>query len=272
MKLRFHAWMLAVVTLLLAAGCGGPPEDSLARISREKKIRVGYISYFDITFRDSRTGDTRGVLVDVLVDVMAELGIGKDRIEFVETDWQNFSLGLEADKYDLSIAGTFNTPARAKAVNFGRPVFYLGNGAVVRKHDDRFTRIEDFNREGVIIAVVQGEQGYEYARKHLTKATLHALAGSDLSLAPLQVKLGQADAALSDQYILRRYVDRNPEVKDALADAPYDVLPICWSVSKRPTDAALLAYVNRRLDTLEQSGRLAETLRRYPMIPYATVK
>lgn len=77
MKLRFHAWMLAVVTLLLAAGCGGPPEDSLARISREKKIRVGYISYFDITFRDSRTGDTRGVLVDVLVDVMAELGIAR---------------------------------------------------------------------------------------------------------------------------------------------------------------------------------------------------
>lgn len=277
MKVVRRAWLLTLIGVALgptviSVGCRSRSEDSLARISREKTIRVGYISYFDITFSDARTGETKGVLVDVLTEVLSDLGIDKDRITFVETDWQNFGLGLEAGKYDLSIAGTFNTPVRSQVVNFGRPIFHLGNGAVVRRDDDRFGRIEDFNREGVILAVVQGEQGYEYARKHLTKATLLALAGSDLSLAPLQVKLGHADAALSDQYILRRYTDRNSEVKDALADHPYDVLPICWSVSKRPTDDALLAYVNRRLDTLEQSGRLATILARYPMIPYARVQ
>lgn len=117
--------------------------------------------------------------------------------------------------------------------------------------------------------MVQGEQGYEYAKKNLSKATLHALAGADLSLAPLEVKLGKADAALSDQYILRRYVDKNPDVRDALADNPYDVLPVCWSVSKRAEDASLLDYVNQRLDALEKSGKLDEIAKRYPMIPFA---
>jgi ABC-type amino acid transport substrate-binding protein len=260
---------LACLVAVLFAGCSSGPEDLLARIKSDGKIRVGYISYFDITFYDNRTGETKGYLVDVLTEVLADLGITKEDIEFVETDWQNFGLGLETRKYDLSIAGTFNTPVRAKAVNFSRPIFYLGNGAVVRKDDQRFRSIDDLNKEGVVIAVVQGEQGYEYAKKNLSKATLHALAGADLSLAPLEVKLGKADAALSDQYILRRYVDKNPDVRDALADNPYDVLPVCWSVSKRAEDASLLDYVNQRLDALEKSGKLDEIAKRYPMIPFA---
>lgn len=244
-------------------------QDTFEKIKSEKKIRVGYISYFDITFRDASTSETNGFLVDVLYEALKDLNIPKENIEFVETDWANFGLGLETGKYDLSISGTFNTPVRAKIVNFSRPIFYLGNGAVVKKDDDRFHNIQDFNKERITIAVVQGEQGYEYAKKNLTKATINAQSGSDLSLAPLQVKLGKADAALSDQYILRRYCDKNPEVKDALADNPYDVLPICWSVSKNPKDSSLLNYIDEQLNKMEQSGKLQEIMNKYSMIPFA---
>lgn len=262
--------VLSVLTFLGCNSCNTPKStDSLEKIKNDKRIRVGYISYSDITSRDNQTGQIKGFLVDVLYEALAELQIPKENIEFVETDWQNFGLGLETRKYDLSIAGTFKTPVRAKVVDFGRPILYLGNGAVVRKDDDRFHRIEDFNREGITIAVVQGEQGYEYAKKNLTKAKIVSLAGSDLSLAPLQVKLGKADAALSDQYILRKYVLSNPEVKDALADNPYDVLPICWSVRKNPNDASLLNYINVQLDRIESSGKLKEIMGKYPMIPFA---
>jgi ABC-type amino acid transport substrate-binding protein len=243
--------------------------DSLERIRTAKKIRVGYISYFDITFRDASSGETKGFLVDVLLEALRDLDIPRANIEFIETDWANFGIGLERGKYDLSIAGTFNTPVRAKIVDFSRPIFYLGNGAVVKREDDRFHDIQDFNKEGLTIAVVQGEQGYEYAKKNLTKATILAQSGSDLTLAPLQVTLRKADAALSDQYILRRYCDKNPEVKDALADHPYDVLPICWSVRKDQHDAGLLRYINEQLSKMEQSGKLQELMARYPMIPFA---
>lgn len=273
--MRANSLSLAIIVLFIITlvGCSScrtsKSSDSLDRIRNEKKIRVGYISYSDITSRDNQTGEIKGFLVDVLNEVLADLQIPKTNIEFVETDWQNFGLGLETAKYDLSIAGTFNTPVRAKVVDFSRPILYLGNGAVVKKDDDRFHSIQDFNRAGITIAVVQGEQGYEYAKKNLTKAKLVSLSGSDLSLAPLQVKLGKADAALSDQYILRRYVLSNPEVKDALADNPYDVLPICWSVRKNPNDANLLNYVNAQLDKIESSGKLTEIMSRYPMIPFA---
>ncbi len=263
---------MILIVAIAFTGCNlfnnSKSQDTLEKIKSEKKIRVGYISYFDITFKDGGTGETKGFLVDVLNEALKDLNISKESIEYVETDWQNFGLGLESGKYDLSIAGTFNTPVRAQVVNFGRPIFYLGNGAVVKKDDNRFQKIEDVNKEGINIAVVQGEQGYEYAKKNLTKATITSLAGSDLSLAPLQVKLGKADVALSDQYILRRYVDKNPEVKDALADNPYDVLPVCWSVSKNPNDSALLNYINEQLEKMESSGKLKEIMDKYPMIPF----
>lgn len=269
-KLTLAIILLSIITLVGCNSCNtSKPSDSLEKIKSGKKIRVGYISYSDITSRDNQTGEIRGFLVDVLYEALADLQIPKANIEFVETDWQNFGLGLETGKYDLSIAGTFNTPVRAKVVDFSRPILYLGNGAVVKKDDTRFHSIQDFNQAGITIAVVQGEQGYEYAKKNLTKAKLVSLSGSDLSLAPLQVKLGKADAALSDQYILRKYVLSNPEVKDALADNPYDVLPICWSVRKNPNDASLLKYINDQLDRIEGSGKLSEIMRKYPMIPFA---
>lgn len=269
---------LAIIILifLTLAGCNSCDSDiardSLERVKSDKKITVGYISYSEITSRDNQTGQIKGFLVDVLYETLADLQIPKENVEFVETDWQNFGLGLETRKYDLSIAGTFNTPVRAKVVEFSRPIFYLGNGAVVRQDDDRFHTIQDFDRSDITIAVVQGEQGYEYAKNHLKKANLVSLSGADLSVAPLQVKLGKADAALSDQYVLRKYVLNNPEVKDALADNPYDVLPICWSVRKNQHDAALLAYVNAQLEKIESSGKLAEIMSRYPTIPFVRRK
>jgi ABC-type amino acid transport substrate-binding protein len=264
---------IIVICSLTLTGClschSSESIDSLQRIKNEKKIRVGYISYSDITSQDNQTGQIKGFLVDVLYELLADLQLSKENVVFVETDWQNFGLGLETRKYDLSIAGTFNTPVRAKVVEFSRPIFYLGNGAVVRKDDDRFHSIQDFNTPGITIAVVQGEQGYEFAKNNLQKANLISLSGADLSIAPLQVKLGKADAALSDQYVLRKYVLSNPEVKDALADNPYDVLPICWSVRKNHNDASLLAYINDQFDKIEKSGKLAEIMTRYPMIPFA---
>jgi len=272
-NLNLAVFILIILTL---AGCNScdseTARDSLERVKSDKRIRVGYISYSEITSRDNQTGEIKGFLVDILYEALAELQIPKENVEFVETDWQNFGLGLETRKYDLSIAGTFNTPVRARVVEFSRPIFYLGNGAVVRKDDDRFHSIQDFDRPDITIAVVQGEQGYEYAKNHLKKANLISLSGADLSIAPLQVKLGKADVALSDQYVLRRYVLSNPEVKDALADNPYDVLPICWSVRKNQNDAALLAYINAQLEKLENNGKLAEIMNRYPMIPFVRNK
>lgn len=265
-------YLVAMLALTLISSCDNKSPDKLESISNKKKITVGYIPYNDITYVDVTTGEVKGFLVDVLVESLKDLQISKSNIEFVETDWQNFSIGLDSKKFDLSIAGTFNTPIRAKAVNFTLPIFYLGNGAVVRREDDRFRVIDDFDKPGVKIAVVQGEQGYEYAKKNFKNAEIISFSGSDLSVAPLQVKLKKADAALSDQYVLKQYVEKNPEVKDALVDSPYYILPICWAVTKSTSDTTLLNLLNDKILKMAKSGKLQNIKNKYPMIPFVNIK
>lgn len=241
--------------------------DTLEKIKKEKKLKVGYIPYYEITSKEAKSGKIRGFLVDVLFRLISDLKISKEDVEFFETDWQNFGNGLKVGKYDLSIAGTFCTPERMRIVLFTEPLFYLGNGALVRSDDNRFQTIEDFNREDITIAVIQGEQGYEYAQEHLPKAKKKILTGSDLSLACLEVEKGLVDAALSDQYILKRYSKERPSVKDLLAGKPYHILSICWAVRK--DDLKWHKYLNKRIKELKESAWFKELQRRYSMIPWA---
>ena len=68
-----------ILLFLTLAGCNScdseAARDSLERIKSEKRIRVGYISYSEITSRDNQTGQLKGFLVDVLYETLADLGI-----------------------------------------------------------------------------------------------------------------------------------------------------------------------------------------------------
>lgn len=97
--------------------------DTLSKILSEKKITVGYIPYDDLTRRDLASGKIVGFFPDLIELIAREAGIKPENITYVATDWANFAVGLQAKKYDLSIAGTFKTIPRATAAAFTRPIF-----------------------------------------------------------------------------------------------------------------------------------------------------
>ena len=274
-KLNLNYWgsiasiigLFIVLTPILIHKSNDGSMNSLKHIKMEGKIKVGYIPYYDLTSRDISSGKIRGFLVDLLIKTLAELNISEESIEFVETDWQNFGIGLRAGKYDLCIAGTFKTPQREKIVNFTEPIFYLGNGALVKKDDNRFNTINSFDKKDITIAVIVGEQGYEYVKENFKYARLKELPGADLSLVCMEVQKGLVDAAFTDQYIINLFVNKNKDVKDALSHKPYKVLPICWSVRKG--DSELLKYINDKLSFLNKSGWTKRLKAEYSMIPWA---
>src|ERR1017187_5610617 len=245
--------------------------DTLANIEQTHKLKIGYISYFEMTARRADTGQLAGFLIDVLQEITTALHLRSEDLEFHETDWQSFAFGLQEGKFDLSIGGTFQTPARLCLVAFTRPLGHLGNGALVRSQDERFAAARDifsFNRANLTLAVVMGEQGSEYAHKNLTLSKFRDLPGSDLTQPCLEVAGGRADAALSDQYILRRCVDSQPGVlKDVLSDRPYLVLPISWAVRK--SDKRWLDFLDAQIAVLDQSGWLQRRRESYVSIPWA---
>lgn len=265
-----YSSIILVTIILITYSCNRTTnyENTISKIESEKKIRVGFIPYYDITSIDPITGELKGFLIEFFYSIISQYGIAKEDIVFIETDWANFALGLELDKYDLSIAGTFKTPPREKVVSFTEPIFWLGNGALVRKDDTiQYKSIDDFNREDISISVVIGEQGYEYAKENLLKPSIKTINGADLAAACFEVESGYTDAALSDQYILGRYAKMHSTVIDVLKENPYEILPICWAVRK--SDTAWLTSLNNIIVKQQELVFFQQLKQKYNMIPFA---
>ena len=158
------ALMPLVVGTAAAQTASGSVMD---RIMSEKKFKIGYIPSPPSIIKDPASGEIRGFSVDAMRYVCSAL---KVEPVLVETTWANFVSGLNSNQFDLCIAGTFATIVRAGAVQFTKPIWYLGYSAVVKKDDTRFAKPSDLNREGIRIALIQGGASVEYAKENWPKA------------------------------------------------------------------------------------------------------
>src|SRR5215204_1301809 len=189
---------LAFSTLLALSLIQTAEARTLQEILSSKKIRLGTVPYPPMTQIDSRTGKLSGIWADGPKFLFEQLGL---EVEFVETKWATFASGLQSNQFDVFVGGSFATPRRAAAVDFSRPVMFMGHSIAVRKEDAaKFKTMADIDKPGVVIATVLGSSGHEYTREHFKQATIRALDTGDLSQGALEVLAGRADAALQDSF------------------------------------------------------------------------
>ena len=229
-----------------AQGAGGVMD----KIIREKQFKIGYIPSPPSTIKDPASGDLKGFGVDAMRFICTTLGV---QPVFVETTWANFVSGLNSGQFDLSIAGTFATILRAGAVQFTKPIWYLGYSAVAKRGDTRFAKPADLNREGIKIALIQGGASVEYARENWPKAEHILLATGNLTAPFVEVAAGRADVGVEDAWQARRFAAAQPSVTDLFGAEPYNVLPINWAIKRGNQD--LVEFMNIAIDFLMTTGR-----------------
>jgi polar amino acid transport system substrate-binding protein len=229
-----------------AQGAGGVMD----RIIREKQFKIGFIPSPPSTIKDPASGQLRGFGVDAMRFICTTLNVEP---VFVETTWANFVSGLNSGQFDLSIAGTFATILRAGAVQFTKPIWYLGYSAVAKRGDTRFAKPADLNREGIKIALIQGGASVEYARENWPKAQHILLATGNLTAPFVEVAAGRADVGVEDAWQARRFAAAQPAVVDLFGSEPYNVLPINWAIRRGNQD--LVEFMNIAIDFLMTTGR-----------------
>jgi polar amino acid transport system substrate-binding protein len=242
--------VLSIALPVFATSADSAFAQLMDKILREKKVKIGYIPSPPGTIKDSASGEITGYYVEGVRYIFKTINVEP---EFVETTWATFAAGLQSGQFDLSIAGTFATIQRAGAVEFTRPIHYLGYSAIAKKGDTRFKKVSDLNREGIKIAVVQGGAGQEYVRENFPKAELVALATSNLTAPFVEVASGRADIGIEDAWQARRFAAQQPSVIDLFADEPYNVLPICWAVKRGNQD--VLNFMNVAIEFMLGTGR-----------------
>ena len=253
------ALLLALAALAMPAkNANAIQESTLDKVLAEGKLRVCYVPYTTSVIKDPVTGKLSGEFVED-IEYIAK-GINVEPV-YVESDWGTFAADLQSRKCDLSIAATYRTIERASSVAFSRPIVYFGNGAIVKAGDIRFKRLEDFNKKGLKIAVIQGEASQEFAEKNFPKAEIVPIPSKDLTAHFLEVSAGRADVALMESTATKKYAREHPEVVDLFANRPYALTAAGWAMRK--DDVELLNFVNTAIDFLETSGKLDEFAEKY---------
>jgi ABC-type amino acid transport substrate-binding protein len=260
--LAITALVAAVVILatpsLFVQRTPSPQRDSYSTIVAQKRLEAGYVVLPPWIIKDPNTGALSGSSIDAMNEIARLAGW---KVDYQEATFSTYIAGLKSGRYDVVVFPVFITIPRAEAVLFTRPVTYLGNTILVRAGDTRFKNLEDVDKPGIIVAVTQGEQGYDFALTHFKHATVKPISSSDITTVYNEVLVGRADVALGDTFTVEAYARQHPQVRDLLFGHPYSVLPAAWIV--RPDDERLKEFFNNAITYLEGVGILGELDRKY---------
>jgi polar amino acid transport system substrate-binding protein len=242
---------------MLPAGAAAQ-ETTLQKIIRTKKFNIGYVVSPPTSVKDPNTQELKGFHPDAVRWICDQL---KVECVFHEVTWATFAAGLQAGKYDLSVAGTFTTMARSLAVAFTNPLYYKGEGAIALKTSEIKT-VADLKKPGLRVTVVQGTSEHDWAQRNLPQAKL-VVSTAEPHVALLDVIAGRSDVGLADSLVTAEFAERYPQARDVFAERPYLIFPVSWAV--RPEDAHLLRVLNNAITLMELHGVFGDIERKYQL-------
>jgi polar amino acid transport system substrate-binding protein len=251
--------MVFVMTALAFAGCGGSKDssDDLKKVQKAGKLIVGMTDYEPMNYYDTDGKTLIGFDTEYTKLVCEQLGVTP---EFVEIDWDNKEIELNAGNVDCLWNGVTYNESRAKTMSFSAP--YVNNDivVVVRQADaDKYNSLE-----GLATAKIVAEGGSSAEEDVLGEDAL-----KDANFTPvdslvsslMEVTAGTADAAVVDSTMANALVG-----KEAYAD-----LVIVPDVSFAPELLAIAfrkgsdlpAEVDKITEKLIEDGSLAALAVKY---------
>ena len=147
-----------VLTLLVALAVFAAAADAQERKSLLKEIkdrgelRVGYATADPHSFKDSTSGQWKGIAVEIMEEWAQEMGV---KHVAVDTSWDAMIAGLQAGKYDVA-AALNRRPARAIAVTFSQPYMNVEGTFAVNRDKVKARSFEELDKKGTKVAVMMG--------------------------------------------------------------------------------------------------------------------
>lgn len=214
-KFLKRASVIAVAAVTLSAACSGianagDNESQWASVKKEGVLRCGAAVAPPYVMRDPKTGSYSGFFADLCRDFGQN--VLKVKVQFVDTTWDNIVAGLQAGKWDLSLALN-NTPERAKAISFSTGASNYEVSFVYNKTNPkittRLTSIADIDKPGLTLAVMSGTAQDKAVSAVIKQAQIMRLPGADETRLALTSKRADVLVDASDTNWL--FVESHPD-------------------------------------------------------------
>lgn len=208
-----------VVAALSGAAVAQDGQSYWQGVQAAGKLRCGAAVAPPYVMRDPATGEYSGFFAELCRELATTLEVEP---EFVDTTWDNIVAGLQAGKWDVSLALS-RTPARAMAINFSIPAMEYQISLAHNKDNPKIpanaASVADIDVEGVTVAVMSGTAQDKAISSAITKATILRLPTNDETRLALISK--RADVLVDANDTNQLFTQSNPD----------------WAVAFNPTPA-----------------------------------
>lgn len=251
---------LLLAALLALSGCERlpAPDDpaaatpTLKRILEAGELRVGTSADLPPLSMKDRNGRIVGLEIDLVQALGEAMGL---RVRFVERRFAELLPTLERGEVDLVVSGLTITPERNARVAFVGP--YFVSGTSILSKSEEITSVEDpaelDDPERTYVAL-EGSTSARFVADRLPKAKL--LTTPDYQAGIELVIEDGADALVADFQVCNLAQWRNPEAGLHTMMTPFTTEPL--GIALPPSDPLFLNLVSNYLNTLENTGRLAQ--------------
>lgn len=181
-------------------------------------LRCGAAVAPPYVMRDPATGEYSGFFAELCRELATTLEV---KPEFVDTTWDNIVAGLQAGKWDVSLALN-RTPARAMAINFSVPAMEYQISLAYNKENPKVpanaVSVADVDVEGVTMVVMSGTAQDKAISAAVKKATILRLPTADETRLALISK--RADILVDANDTNQLFLQSNPDWAVALEPTP----------------------------------------------------
>jgi polar amino acid transport system substrate-binding protein len=226
-------------------------ESIIEKIQKDRVLRVGMSTFVPWAMKD-KTGKLVGYEIDVAKKLAADMGV---TVEFVPTAWSGIIPALLTGKFDVIIGGMGITPERNLKVNFTMPYEFSGMSMVAHKNKAAgFSKLEDFNKQGVTIAVRMGTTAEAAAKRFMPKAQFKLFENESQALQELN--LGRVHAVVSSAPMPAFHALKFPNKLFVPLEENFTKEPIGFALRKGDYDA--LNFFNNWILVNQASGWLKQ--------------
>jgi ABC-type amino acid transport substrate-binding protein len=185
-------------------------ESTYYHVLRTQTLRCGYIVWTPFLIKDPNTAQLSGIFYDYTEALGKALHL---KIEWTEEmGWSDFPSALENGRVDGMCAGGWANSARARVIDFVRPILYQPVYVYARADDKRFdNNLAAIDDPAITIVGVEGSSQTLIATQDFPKAKLFQLPELT-SLPEIFVNLvsGKADVAITNPATADQYTLHNP--------------------------------------------------------------
>ena len=250
--------LLCVFAIQDLASAQQVEKPALNRWKETGVIKVGWATWYPFAYRDPKSGEIKGFMIDYFRVLGEEIGM---KVEFVEDGWGTFIGGLKAKKFDVWYTANITVP-RSMEIGYTKGYMKIPGGFFTTKEWlDAHPEVKNFwdlDKPEFTIAVTKGGRTDMEITRNFKKATIKRIKGS-VTEHMMELKSKRVDAAFDGALPILKVVSEQP----GLAVVPGNLggQPVAFGL--RQGDFVTTQFLNTWIDAAKRRGIFEKLYKEY---------